>query len=163
MPGISIQQLGHVEFKVKSTFGSGHQALLFRRLDDPLAVLAVAGEVHFDGLGIVVLRVLLEDVAGLLQAFKPVCPITYPWASRINARPQDLTTFYHVAIGEYVGRGGLRVAGSGYAVSQVGIVHPGLAFVQTPVGPHVGVGVYKAGYDGFTRHVHDLCPCGSLD
>ena len=106
---------------------------------------------------------MFEYVAGLLQTFQTIGPVANPGAGRINPWPQNLPTFHHVTVGKYVGGGGLWVTRGGYAVSEVGIVHPGLAFVQSPVRPHVCVGIHEAWNDGFACHVHYLGTCGSFD
>ena len=160
MARVAIEQLGHVEFEIEPAFGSGHEALLFRGLDDPLPVLAVAGEVHLDRLGMVVLRVLAQHLPGMLQALDAVGPEADPGAGGVNPRTCHQACFHHVPVCEHVGSSGLRVAGRRDAVGQVCLIDPDIVFVDAPVGPHVRVGVHEAGDDGFTTGIYDFGPCG---
>ena len=99
MTGIAIEEIGHVQFEIQPAFGSRHQLLFFSSGDHPLAVQAVPCQIHLDGLGIVILAVLFEDTARLIQILQIVHPVAYARTGGVDPRPDDLSGLYHISIG----------------------------------------------------------------
>src|SRR5678816_327817 len=65
---VAVDRLGDVHLDVERPFSRRHELLLTSRLDNPLPLLAVAGDVLLDRLRVVVLAVALEHRARVLEA-----------------------------------------------------------------------------------------------
>ena len=61
MSGITIEQIGHIQFEIQSALSGRHQLLVFGSIDDPLTGLPVAGEIHFDVLCVIIFAVLFQN------------------------------------------------------------------------------------------------------
>ena len=143
---IAVDRVGHVEPVVQTALGGGHELEFARGHDQPLALPAVAGHVHLEGLGVVVAAVLGQHVDRVVVAPDEV-ELEHPRPCRIDPWPDHLAGAHHVLVGEYVRRGRLRIPRRRHAIGQVRLVDPRARPVQAPQVPHVRVRVHESGDD----------------
>ena len=152
--GVAVDGFSEVQLHVERPFGGRHELLLARRLDDPLARLSHAGDVHLDRLGVVVTAVAREHVARMLLVADLVL-VEDARAGGVDARSHDLSRLDQILVREHVGRRGLRITRGRDAVREVREVGPRLRLVDgVPLGAQVRVRVHEAGHDGGAGHVH---------
>ena len=160
--GVPVQDVGHLQLVVEPALGGGRETQLVGGHDHPLALLAVARHVHLQRLGVVVLRVALEDVLRVVQARDHLAGEDAR-PRGVDARPHHLAVGHLVLVGEHVRGRRLRVPGRRGAVRQLRQVLPRLRAVDLrdePLG--VVVGVDEARHDGLAAHVDDLRAVGDL-
>ena len=151
--GIAIDRLAEIEFHVERAFGSGHELLFARGLDDPLPRLTHASHVHLDRLRVVVAAVALEDAARVLLIANEIA-IEDAGAGGVDAGTDSLTGVDHVLIAQDVGGGGLWVTRGGDAIREVRQIRPRLRFVNgAALSAQVGVRVHEPRHDGGAGHV----------
>ena len=143
---------------VERALGGRHDLLLFRRLDDPLTLLAVTGHVHLERLRVVVLAVAPHDATRVLDVLdvlalrRHVVRTEQPGARRVDARADRGACHDRVLVREHVGRAGLRVARRGDAVREVREIGPRL-LVHALIEPQVSVRIDEARHDGLAGRV----------
>ena len=64
---VAVDELSDIHADVERAFGRRHELELIRRLDHPLPLLTVAGDVLLEGLRVVVLAVALQDATRVIK------------------------------------------------------------------------------------------------
>src|SRR5262245_5673607 len=123
MPRVSVKSLSNVHPDVEPTLSGQHELELARCLNDPLPLFTIPDDVLLDGLGVVVLAVLLEDRACVIEVTY-VLPSQTPdtedaKTSEIDAGSEHSARGHLVLVQEDVGGRGLRIAGRCHTVGEV--------------------------------------------
>src|SRR4051812_37906240 len=100
--------------------------LLTSRLNDPLPLLAVAGDVLLDRVRVVVVAVAFEDVSRMIEAAE-ILSAEDAWSGGPAARSEKIARIELVLVGDDVGRSRLWISRSRYPIREVGCVRPHLA------------------------------------
>ena len=154
--GVAVEAVRDVELEVEAALGGRHETEFLRRHDDPLALLAVAGHVHLERLRVVVLRILLEDRAGVIEILH-ILGDEDARAGGVAARADHFTRLHAIVVREEVGGGRLRIARGGGAVGELRQILPHLVGVDRRNEPlRVVVCVDETGHDRLPADVDDL-------